>query len=436
NVRLFEVSAESQYELQKNSFKQEFLYRRRSHLIEAGFGADFLTTVLRWNITLDSTLQAIIDDRGGSILTKLDETARYNRYHAYVQDRIQFGRRLYIEPGLRYDYYDVLAKTYLSPRIHASYALDEITTLRAGLGRYYQSPGYEKLVDQQRRGFVQLTDEALGRLEAEQATHVVAGFDRWITEGIQVRTDAYFKRFQNLIGPRVVTGTRYETVQIPGSDPRDPAGWSAPASAVADSTTTIPDNNSYGSAYGFEILVEKRRTSASSRLYGWASYALAWANRNERGRAIPFDFDQRHSVNLVLNYRLWEWFDIGVTWRYGSNFPYTPALGVKPRIVTSDDGTPEIQTDVSGSVIFDVDRGDFENVNTARKPAYHRLDVRFTAYTTLFGLDASFYLDVINAYNRSNVLTYNYYITDSVTLGSRPTTMFPILPTLGMSLRF
>ncbi len=435
-VRLFEISADSYYEFQKNSFKQEFLFKRWGHLIEAGFGADFLTTILRWNVTLDSTLQAIIGDRGGSLLTNLDQKSNYNRYHVYIQDRIQLGRRFYVEPGLRYDYYDLLEKAYFSPRVNASFGLDEITTVRLGLGRFYQSPGYEKLVDQQRRGFVQLTREATARLQAEQATHLVAGFDRWLTEAILVKMDTYYKWFNDLIEPRVVTGTRYATTQLPGTDPLDPASWTDPVRVASDSTTTIPENSSTGSAYGFEILLEKRRTSSSSRLYGWVSYTLAWANRLERGRTIPFDFDQRHSVNVALNYRLWEWFDLGVTWRYGSNFPFTPATGVKPRIVTSGDGTPAIQTDASGNVIFDVDRGDFENVNTARKPAYHRLDVRFTAYTTLFGLEASFYLDVINVYNRSNVLTYNYYITDDASLGSRPTTMFPILPTLGMSLRF
>lgn len=434
--RLFTVAVESEYEFRKNSFSQEFLYKRRSHLVEAGFGADFITTVLRWDLTLDSTLQAIIDETGGSLLNELNERAQYNRYHVYIQDRIQLGKRLYVEPGLRYDYYDMLKSSSVAPRLHASYGPDEITTFRFGLGWYYQSPGYEKLFDQQRRGFVELTDEATARLKPERAMHVVAGVDRWVTEGIQLKADAYFKRFDDLIEPRVAAGTRYETALVPGADPRDPSSWSTPVAVPGDSTTTIPENSSYGSSYGLEILVEKRRTSGSSRLYGWVSYALAWAERVERTRVIPFDFDQRHSFNLVANYQVWDWFDVGVTFRYGSNFPYTPAVGVKPRIVAAQGGLAEIQTDASGSVIFDVDRGEFGNVNTARKPTYHRLDLRFTAWTTLFGLDASFYLDIINVYNRSNVLTYNYYITDGVTLGSRPTTMFPILPTLGMSLRF
>ena len=41
-----------------------------------------------------------------------------------------------------------LFKGYIAPRLSFSYAIDEITTLRGVWGIYYQSPGYEKLRDQ------------------------------------------------------------------------------------------------------------------------------------------------------------------------------------------------------------------------------------------------------------------------------------------------
>ncbi|KUG26585.1 hypothetical protein ASZ90_003568 [hydrocarbon metagenome] len=47
-----------------------------------------------------------------------------------------------------------------------------------------------------------------------------------------------------------------------------------------------------------------------------------------------------------------------------------------------------------------------------------------------------FYLDVINVYNRSNVIGYDYYINDDLTIGREKSTMFPILPTLGFNVRF
>lgn len=52
------------------------------------------------------------------------------------------------------------------------------------------------------------------------------------------------------------------------------------------------------------------------------------------------------------------------------------------------------------------------------------------------GSDWVIYLDVINVYNQSNVVGYDYYVEDNLTLGRETTTMFPIIPTLGFSVTF
>jgi hypothetical protein len=82
---------------------------------------------------------------------------------------------------------------------------------------------------------------------------------------------------------------------------------------------------------------------------------------------IPFRFDQRHTVNIVFNYQLNKWLDLGVRWQYGSGFPYSQPGGIKPRIVLFDndaDGipeTPQIATRKNNSnselqeIIYDID---------------------------------------------------------------------------------
>ncbi len=117
-------------------------------------------------------------------------------------------------------------------------------------------------------------------------------------------------------------------------------------------------------------------------------------------------------------------------WQYGSGFPYSEPLGIKPRIIYQDlngDGVPEtpvIATRKSfndpngeGEVIYDIDFGG--NKLNARRPAYHRLDVRFNFLAKIWNLDWVFYLDVINVYNRKNVVNYDYYINEDLTLGQR-----------------
>ena len=71
-------------------------------------------------------------------------------------------------------------------------------------------------------------------------------------------------------------------------------------------------------------------------------------------------------MNIVLNYQLTDWLDVGIRWQYGSGFPITLPSGVKPRIVLSDengDGIPETPVVAArtsyfggnGEVIYDVD---------------------------------------------------------------------------------
>mgnify|MGYP001827493500 FL=1 len=202
-----------------------------------------------------------------------------------------------------------------------------------------------------------------------------------------------------------------------------------------------------GEAYGFEFFIAKKNIIRESKLSGWISYSLAFAERYENGIEYPFRFDQRHTLNFVLNYQINSWLEAGVRWQYGSGFPISEPRGIKPRIILEDqdlDGIPETpviatrnvnnNSGEENPVIYDVDFGD-RKLNS-RKPIYHRLDMRINALADWWGLDWTFYLDVINVYNRSNVIAYDYFVNEDLTLGREKTTMLPIIPTLGFSVRF
>jgi hypothetical protein len=292
-----------------------------------------------------------------------------------------------------------------------------------------------------------LADQYTNQLNAERAIHYVLGIERWLSPEWNARIETYYKDFNDLYIQQLVPGDRYVTEQIPGGDPRFASGWSLPAVVQGDSLTQIPINGSHGEAYGFEFLLAKKNLLADSRLSGWISYALAFAQRYENGIEYPFRFDQRNTVNIVLNYELNSWLDVGIRWQYGSGFPISEPQGIKPRIILADqdlDGIPEtpvISTRKNSSdpnapevVIYDVDFGD--NKLNSRKPEYHRFDIRFNAKADWWGLDWVVYLDVVNVYNRGNVVGYDYYVTENLQLGRQTTTMLPILPTLGFSVRF
>lgn len=436
-IRFLNLEFDSRYIFEKLSFKEEFSYHHGMHSFVSGAGVDFLNTTLRWTFRPDAALRAVLESRNIPFLLELDQTKRYYRTHLFVQDDIEFSSQVSVQAGLRYDFYDIIGRGYLQPRISASFALDPTTTLRAALGLYRQSPGYEKLLDQ--NSFIDLTNSNVGVLGAEKATHYVLGFDRWLDNKWRLQFETYYKNFQDVIVQDIVPGSVYQSSPISGGDVRKISGWTLPAAIPSDSTTTNPVNGAKGSSYGIEILLEKKNLFADDRLSGWVSYSLAQAERTRGALVTPFRFDQRHTMNLVIDYAISDWLTVGIRWKYGSGLPYTEPVGIRPRIIANESNgqtVHEIQSDGNGNVVFDFDRGGEANRFQSSLPPYHRLDARLTAAADYWNLDWHFYIDVINVYNRSNVLTYNYFIGSDLSIGRTSVYMLPLLPTLGFSVQF
>ncbi|WP_169304755.1 TonB-dependent receptor [Chloroherpeton thalassium] len=450
------VETESTFEFLKTSLRDEISIKSNRHLFEAGVGTDFLTTSIYFFVdaseSAKAAYQALVQSgQAGSIPfdTIITQSVSYFRSNAYVQDRIEILKnKLFLQPGLRFDYYKLIDKAYLAPRFNFSYALDDITTIRGAWGMYYQSPGYEKLIDQDEFFDLSQGEEFIRTLSAERAIHYVLGVDRWLNDRWQLKLEGYYKHFDDLLVQKKEVSTIYE-VSYTGGDWYDTASWSAPYAVTEERLSSIPVNGGTGHAYGFEILLEKRRTTKDDRLNGWISYAYAIANRSRDGLEMPFDYDQRHTINVVVDYKLNDWLDLGVRWRFGSGYPYTPPVGVTPRVVPLDENETvwAIQRDsfLGDRVIFDIDYGDESNQNSKRLPAYHRLDIRFTAHSHYsagyLSFDWDFYLDIINAYNNQNVISYRYDIVENPNGGAplleRETqSMLPIIPTLGICVWF
>ncbi|RPI15427.1 MAG: hypothetical protein EHM58_14115 [Ignavibacteriae bacterium] len=432
------IGFSSKYTFRKYSLSNNTIFFTKNHKAEIGGGIDVIKTDLQFKIQIDERLKAFLQNNPN--FTALNESfiegKNYYRGHIYAQDRIKLSKQLYIQPGIRFDYYDILRKAYLSPRINLSYAFDKLTTLRAGAGIYYQSPGYEKLVDGQ--VFYDLTPEKTHRLDAERATQFIFGFERWLTSEWLAKFETYYKKFDDLVVQEKLTGYRYQYyINDPNNqDPNyisNPTSWTRSAVKLPyDSLTSTPVNGAKGAAYGFEFYIEKKSLSPESKLSGWISYSLSWAQRDRDGLLSPFRYDQRHSLNIVANYRILKWLELGARFNYSSNFPYTKPLGIKPRVVNDSLAVLPIINKVQ----FDFNFGGESNKLADKKPDYHRLDLRVTAYTNFWNLDWSFYIDVVNVYNHKNVIGYDYYIDENMKLAIKSIGQFPILPTIGLSARF
>jgi hypothetical protein len=195
-----------------------------------------------------------------------------------------------------------------------------------------------------------------------------------------------------------------------------------------------------------DLFLIRRPVSEATRLSGWLSWAFGVAERDAYGRRYPFDYDRRHAVNLVGTWRVTRTLDLGVTARWASGFPYTPARGVRAVAVedSQDPGdSPRLvpDRDDEGNLIWEIDPGGVGNLNSARLPDFARVDARMSWRPGGPGGRWLFYLEVINLLNRENADSFDYdirfdevgepYISSTQRQGG-----VPLLPTFGVRFRF
>ena len=429
----------STYNFKKYSLGNRSVYINNNAKYEFGGGVDIIKTDLTYSLQLDDAFKAFLRSLPNSQALLSDFTIQgdYNyRGNAYGQARFQLGEKFYYQPSMRVDYYSFLKAAYFSPRINFGYAINPLTTIRSAVGLYYQSPGYEKLIDNQT--FYTLTSDIGEKLKAERAIHFVLGLDRWLNNEWLLKIETYYKKFDNVIVQQKLQGSKYLfTLNDPNNtDPnyiKNPNNWTRSANKVAyDSLTAVPVNGADGNSYGIEFSLEKKYMSSKTKLYGWMNVSISKSVRTRDGLEYPFRFDQPFIANVVLNYRVKDWFEVGAKWEFASNFPFTPPLGIVPRVAYDS----LVKNPFTNTLFFNLDYGPDANRYTGRKPDYHKLDIRMTAYTRFWNADWSFYIDVMNVYNRKNVLTYQYTITSDLKIKRTETGMIPILPTIGISAKF
>jgi hypothetical protein len=200
-----------------------------------------------------------------------------------------------------------------------------------------------------------------------------------------------------------------------------------------------------GTSRGADVFLRRERGAVT----GWLALSYLRAERtfpdpfSATGPAdevtYPPVFDRRLDVDLVVSYPApWGW-EGGIRWNLGTGTPYTRAVGSyayhTPRLV--DDGgrirwSGSDDDDGSFSESYAVQLGDR---NAARYPTYHRLDLSFRKTMEKSWGTLVPYLNLVNVYNQRNVLFYfyEYERTPPVRSGI---SMFPVLPTIGLEVRF
>ncbi|MGA9117103.1 MAG: TonB-dependent receptor [Bacteroidota bacterium] len=328
----------------------------------------------------------------------------------YVQDKIQLSS-INVNIGLRYDwlylgpevfdpewvgrwrsvtrdeatwlehesFFSQFIRGNFSPRLSIGYPISTRTVFYFNYGHFLQYP--ER--DQYYRDpiITSLTGNYVGNpaLEPQRTVQYEAGFDQLLLDDLSLGIRGFYK------------------------DIFDYPSFQALVNAPLPTDKYV--NLDYASARGFEVIVTKQLTS---RYQGSVNYtfqlakgrssdpraALGSSSLQGLPREVRLDWDQQHSLNLFLAYRVGprEDFDIlglpfdnwgvSLTWNFGSGFPYTPF-------------DPTIR---GGSL------AELYLKNTGDGPYTSEVNLSmFKGFTILDKLSLTLSLDVINVFDRRNV---------------------------------
>lgn len=318
--------------------------------------------------------------------------------------------RWLLEGGLRLDQWrpgDASATTVVSPRFALKRFLgDGSWAVRAAAGRYSQfilSVRDEKLPVSPE--WWMLSGAAAPVLVSEQLQAAFEGFagmnDAWF-----VSLEGYYRGFEGL------------AAQDWADDPDDP---------------TDDLMSGEGRSYGADLMV--RRDVGETT--GWLSVSLLKAEHTFRDTESGMDpapliryapvFDRRLDIDLVLRRNLSWGVETGLRWNFGTGLPYTRPLGVFQIYRTQMVDLLVDPTHETGVV-----RGPRHG---ERYPVQHRLDVTFRRTWQKEWGSITPYLNVINAYNRKNVLFYSFNYRPEIPVRNG-VSMLPILSTIGVEVSF
>ncbi|HEY7865468.1 MAG TPA: iron transporter [Psychromonas sp.] len=267
----------------------------------------------------------------------------------YLLDNWQVTENVNIEAGVQRSGNDYTEDYYINPRAAIAWDITDVLTITSSAGNYNRTPEIQTVLS------------LIGNpeLESPRAMHLTLGIEGEIGQHWNWMIEGYRKELTNL------------PLALSQSDPGGEKFYS---------------DDVEGEIHGVDIMINK---DLSNKWYGWASLSVANSERiNTRtGQRQTYRLDTPVVFNLVANYQFFPNWNAGIRAIYKSGEATTDIVDVK-----QNPNFPDRYQPVYGEPFAD------------RLPHYSRIDLRFEKDMTLLGREAVFFVDVVNALNRQNVV--------------------------------
>ena len=290
----------------------------------------------------------------------------------YAEDDIRLGRAWTLNPGLHVSLFNTQGRSYFSvePRLSAKVDLSQDWSAKASYSRMSQ---YVHLLTSSQVSlpldlWVPITKD----IAPETADQYSLGFYYSGLRGWEFSLEGYWKKMNNVLEYK--DGVSF----LFNSD-----GWENKV------------ETGRGRAMGLELFIEK----TMGKTTGWLGYTLSRSDRVfptvNAGRWFPYRYDRRHNVNLVVNHRFNEKFDLSATWTFASGG--TTTIPERSVVMMNPSGELFLEEYVPSR-------------NNYRLPASHTLNLGFNFHRKHRRGEGIWNLSIYNAYNRMNP---NFVVRDT-----------------------
>ena len=266
----------------------------------------------------------------------------------YAQDLVEWND-LTIHAGVRLEYFDsrstlpsdlanpanaisgapesspkkATPKNSLAPRLGVSYPITNTSGIFFSYGHFYQLPPLRDI-------FNNSNYDVLARIQAgtsnygvlgnpdvkpERTIHYEFGYKNALSDMLGFSANVFYKDIRDLLGVEFIN-------------------------TYNDAQYARVTNVDFGNVTGFTLSFTQRHIGhiSSSLDYTWQTAQgnssdpaetanLAQAGRDSRPRQVPFNWDQRNTLNASVQYSQPDDYSISAILKFGSGLPYTPAIG-------------------------------------------------------------------------------------------------------------
>ena len=157
-----------------------------------------------------------------------------------------------------------------------------------------------------------------------------------------------------------------------------------------------------GTSKGLELFLQKR----SGKTTGWIGYTLSDSRRKfqniSRGQWFPYKYDRRHDISVVVNHSLNDKLEISGTWVFGSGTAITFPNAKYITVSDFESMLYPMPNNYYSPNDFYTFVDNYEKRNSARMPAYHRLDLGFSFKKDKKWGKRTLSFGAYNIYNRHN----------------------------------